>query len=188
MERLYLKKQPLDLDYTLGCGQAFRWRKRPGGLWSGVVRDKLVELAVEDGFLLWQTYPESDRALVEDYLRLSDDVNSVYASLSAADPHVAGAIRKFHGLRPLRQDPTETLLSFVCSAANSIPRIMDSVEELARLFGELVCVKEECCYYALPESGGCRKCGLPRAGAHGDAGVQGAQPEAGGPAACGAGS
>lgn len=151
MDAIDLKGQPLDLDLTLACGQAFRWRKREDGTWHGVVRDRLVELRVEDGMLYWRTYPDGGRALVEDYLRLSDDVNSINRELSERDPHLASLVKRFHGLRLLRQDPAETLLSFVCSAANSIPRICRAIEELARLYGEMVCEKDNLCYYAFPQ-------------------------------------
>jgi N-glycosylase/DNA lyase len=150
LERIDLKGQPLDLESTFGCGQAFRWRKREDGVWHGVVRDRLVELAVEGGVLHWRTYPDGARALVEDYLRLADDVKSVYRELSGRDPHLAALVRRFHGLRLLRQDPTEALISFVCSAANSIPRICRAIEELASRYGELVCEKETLCYHAFP--------------------------------------
>lgn len=150
MHRLDLRGQPLNLELTLACGQAFRWRMTPGGAWRGVVRDKLMELAIEGGDLLWRTYPADDRALVGDYLRLADDVDAIYAALSAADPHLAGLVERFHGIRLLRQDPTETLLSFICSAANSIPRIMASIEALAGLYGDLVCENEGLCYHAFP--------------------------------------
>lgn len=134
----------------MSCGQAFRWRKRSDGTWGGVVKDKLVELDVKDGYLLWRTYPHGDKALVEDYLRLSEDVNAVYAALADADPRMIDLTRQFRGLRFLRQDPTEALLSFVCSAANSIPRITIAVEELAINYGELVCEIGGICYYAFP--------------------------------------
>jgi len=150
MERIDLQGQPLNLDLTMSCGQAFRWRKRSDGVWGGVVRDKLVELDLKDGCLLWRTSPRGDRALVEDYLRLAEDVNAIYAALSDMDPHLAGLTDKFRGLRFLRQDPTEALLSFVCSAANSIPRIMIAVEALAIQYGELICEVGGSCYYAFP--------------------------------------
>lgn len=150
MERIDLQGQPLDLDLTLTCGQAFRWRKNESGIWRGVVRDKLIELALNGNELLWRTYPSNDEALVKDYLRLSDDVNTIYAQLSAVDPHLAELIQEFHGIRLLRQDPSETLLSFVCSAANSIPRIMAAIEALSQKFGELVCEVDGSCYYAFP--------------------------------------
>ena len=150
MEKLDLHGQPLDLDLTLACGQAFRWRKRGDGVWSGVVRDRLVELAARDGCLLWRTYPAQDWALVQDYLRLADDVKAIYARLGASDAHLACLTAEFHGIRLLRQDPVETLLSFVCSAANAIPRITAAVERLAALYGDQVCEKEGACYYAFP--------------------------------------
>jgi len=150
MERLELLGQPLDLDLTLACGQAFRWRKRDDGVWWGVVGDKLVELKTHDDGVLWRTYPDHDLALVRDYLRLDDDVHAVYGELRSCDDHIAGLIERFHGLRLLRQEPLETLLSFVCSAANSIPRISRAIEELARQYGDLVCEKDNICYYAFP--------------------------------------
>ncbi|MCE5324169.1 hypothetical protein LLG46_12760 [bacterium] len=149
MEKIDLQGQPLDLDLTMTCGQAFRWHKR-GGVWSGVVKDKLMELDIKDGSLLWRTYPHSDRPLVEEYLRLNDDVNAIYAELGKSDPHLAELTERFHGLRLLRQDPTEALFSFVCSAANNIPRIMGAVETLAVTYGELVCELGGSCYYAFP--------------------------------------
>lgn len=151
MNTLHLNGQPLNLDFTLACGQAFRWRKLEDGVWSGVVRDKLMELKVDNGSLLWRTYPEQGLALVEDYLRLGDDVNDIYSTLSESDSYLAEQIQRFYGLRLLRQDPYETLLSFICSAANSIPRIMRAIESLSAKYGELVCEKDGLCYYAFPD-------------------------------------
>ena len=150
MERIDLQGQPLNLDLTLACGQAFRWRNN-NGIWHGVVKDKLVELTLDGDDLLWRTYPSNDKALVEDYLCLSEDINSVYEALSASDPYLAKLIQDYHGLRLLRQDPSETLLSFICSAASNIPRIMAGVETLAQNYGDLVCENAGSCYYAFPK-------------------------------------
>lgn len=151
MQLLELHGHPLDLDLTLACGQAFRWRKREDGVWSGVVSDRLVELKSVDGSIFWRTHPGGGETLVRDYLRLSDDVNAIYTELSRADTHMAGLVERFRGLRLLRQDPAETLFSFVCSAASSIPRISAAIETLSSSFGALVCEKESSCYYAFPQ-------------------------------------
>ncbi len=150
MNWIYLQNQPLNLDLTFTCGQAFRWQRQPDGFWHGVVRDKLVKLAVQDGYLLWRTFPEDDSGLVENYLRLSDDVKAVYGELSSRDSHLASLIERFYGLRLLRQDPTETLLSFACSTANSIPRIVRAVEKLAAQYGDMICEHDGKCYYTFP--------------------------------------
>ena len=151
LEAIDLKGQPLDLDLTFTCGQAFRWRKHEDGIWRGVVRDRLIELRVDGDILRWRTYPDGGQALVVDYLRLSDDVNSIYDELSVRDLHMASLVKRFNGLRLLRQDPIETLLSFICSTANSIPRICSAIETLSSLYGELVCESGNMCYFTFPK-------------------------------------
>ena len=148
--RIDLQGQPLDLDITLACGQAFRWRKLDNGAWRGVVRDRLVEVKCADGVLLWRTFPAADEAVVIDYFRLTQDINSVCSELSARDPHLAELTSRYAGLRLVRQDPVETLMSFVCSAANSIPKISAAIEGLCAQYGDLVCEHQDLCYYAFP--------------------------------------
>ncbi|MCE5197544.1 MAG: DNA glycosylase [Armatimonadota bacterium] len=150
MQEIDLNGQPLDLALTLTCGQAFRWHQREDGIWSGVVRDKLIELDMRDGMLLWRTYPSDDEPLVRDYLRLADDVTCIYHTLAEMDPHLGELAQRFSGLRLLRQDPTETLLTFICSAANSIPRITAGVAALSVKYGDLVCETEGSCYFTFP--------------------------------------
>lgn len=120
-------------------------------MWYGVVGDSLIELRVDGGVLYWRTLPDGGEKLVRDYLRLTDDVNAIYASLGHSDAHLKGAIDRFHGLRLVRQDPNEALLSFVCSAANSIPRISAAIEEMSRIYGQLVCEQGNLCYYSFPK-------------------------------------
>jgi len=112
----------------------------------------LFELVIADGCLLWRTYPVMDRAAVEDYLLLGVDVNAIYDRLCSGDDHMAEQVRRFYGLRLLRQDPNETLLSFVCSAANSIPRISAAIGRLCEMFGDRVCEHNGSCYYAFPST------------------------------------
>lgn len=149
-EALDLRGQPLNLDLTFSCGQAFRWRKLQNGFWRGVVRDKLVELATQDGLLLWRTFPEKCEDLVRDYLRLDDDVNEIYSHLAASDQHLADLVARFYGLRLLKQDPQEALISFVCSTVSNIPRISATIESIASQFGTMVCERDGLCYYAFP--------------------------------------
>ncbi|NLN76328.1 MAG: 8-oxoguanine DNA glycosylase [Armatimonadetes bacterium] len=150
MQTISLDGQPLDLDTTLSCGQAFRWRRREDGLWQGVIGDRFVELGVKGDTLSYRTFPDGGDELVRDYLRLSDDVKYIYAYLQNRDRRLAAQIQRFYGLRLLRQPPNETLISFMCSAANNISRISNSIEALARHYGKLICERDGVCYYAFP--------------------------------------
>lgn len=141
----------LDLAYTLDCGQAFRWRLREGW-WVGVVRGHAVRLRREGGGVLGQVYPalpEAD-AFLASYLRLDVDLESVCREFASADPWIAEAVAGYLGLRVLDQEPQETLLSYVCSTANSVPRISKAVEEISRRYGRLIATIDGTDFYAFP--------------------------------------
>ncbi len=121
----------IDLDHTLSCGQAFRWRKE-NGRWRGVVAGAEIvlqqcgdEVDVKTSF--------SDRA-VRDYFRCDDDIGAIIADISS-DRYVAGLLRKYPGLRLLRQDPWECSASFILATYANVPRIIQMVEKVCRTFG-----------------------------------------------------
>lgn len=65
--------------------------------------------------------------LVRDYFNLSVDLAGLYEKWSSRDPHFKKIALKFAGIRMLRQDPWENLLSFICSSNNNIVRISQMV-------------------------------------------------------------
>lgn len=139
-ELLQIPKHHLNLHFTLTCGQAFRWRHDREGWWAAPIRDKVIRVMEVDEGVLWETLPGgSDYELLANTFRLDVDIEHLYGDLSAADQHVAELVdERFPGLRLLRQDPTETLLSYVCSTANSVPRIMRAIEELSVKHGMFI--------------------------------------------------
>ncbi len=143
----------LSLPYTLDCGQAFRWKLRHGW-WVGVVRGHAVRLRREGGTLLGQLYPQHPEAaaFLASYLRLEVDLARLYRDFSSADPWIAEAVSAFSGLRVLNQEPQETLLSYVCSTANSVPRISKAVEEMSRRYGRSIGSLEGEEFYAFPSA------------------------------------
>jgi N-glycosylase/DNA lyase len=127
------RDQPLDLALTLSCGQAFRWEERDGW-WEGVV-----------GGRLWRLRTEGDRVIhdgptaraVRRYLALDEDLPGILAAIDR-DPVIHRAIGACRGLRILRQDPWETLISFICATNANIPRIRRMIASLATSFGGAV--------------------------------------------------
>lgn len=74
--------------------------------------------------------PEAALAAAKDLLRASLDMRPLVASWSAADPAVAAISAALPGLRVLRQDPWQCLVSFICSSNNNIARIMQMLAAL----------------------------------------------------------
>ncbi|MSU33761.1 MAG: 8-oxoguanine DNA glycosylase [Pedosphaera sp.] len=126
-----------DLAATLTSGQAFRWRFVDGG-WEAVVAGRWVRLeqrpfgirAVTSAFCAnWEW--------IEEYLRLGDDMPAILASFPD-DPPMRSAQASCRGLRLLRQDPWESLASFIASSSKQIVQIQEIVRLLSERFGEPV--------------------------------------------------
>jgi N-glycosylase/DNA lyase len=81
------------------------------------------------------TCRDNDLPFWENYL----DINTDYKAITdcfAEDDVLREACRELHGLRLLKQEPFETLISFIISQNNNIPRITGIISRLCERFGE----------------------------------------------------
>lgn len=128
---------PLDLGATLESGQAHRWQ-RDGDVYWGVVYGSLLKVRqVPKGIEIFSD-PElsaSSKTMLASYFRLDDDLDGIYEEINR-DDRIDGMIRRYAGLRLLRQEPWECLTAFICSATSNIPRIAANMESMADAFGE----------------------------------------------------
>ncbi len=140
----------LSLRWCLECGQAFRWRETPDGWWTGVVEGRALRIRGDGGTFTYAAYPSLPRPdFWHDYLRLDFDLREVYEAFSG-DPHLAASFRSWSGMRVMRQDPTETIITFLCTTANSIPRITRAIERMSLRWGEPIAVIDGRAYHAFP--------------------------------------
>lgn len=130
-----------DPIHTFECGQCFRWKQISGNNWFGVVKDLAVNLEWNGKDLIFHDTKEDDFLRVwYPYFDLDRDYGEIKEKLQKDDPVMKEAISFGHGIRLLRQDFQETLISFLISQNNGIPRIRKIVESLAQHFGEpIVC-------------------------------------------------
>ncbi|MDD1655294.1 MAG: 8-oxoguanine DNA glycosylase, partial [Methanomicrobiales archaeon] len=136
--------QPCDLGLSLSCGQAFRWEQR-GEWWEGAVEGEIWRLR-EDGDRIEYAGPTARS--VRDYLALDLDLPAIRAAVDR-DPVIHAAIASCPGLRILRQDPWEILISFICATNTHIPRIRQMIASLSRCFGERI-PSARGTYYSFP--------------------------------------
>lgn len=129
---------PFSLFHTLECGQAFRW-ERCGDGYMGVVRGRVLVLRqTPEGLGILGDATQEVIDLVVDYFDLERDYASIEAVLRDTDAFLAQAVEFGSGLRILRQEPWECLISFIISAHNRIPFIKRAVEALSFRFGERI--------------------------------------------------
>jgi N-glycosylase/DNA lyase len=122
--------RPFDLDGTLACGQLFRWR-REDDTWVGVVGDAVISARQEGSVLLFEG---AEERRIEHYFQLDLDLPAILATVDR-DPFIHAAIERHRGLRLVRQDPWECLISYICAQNASIPFIQCMIGNMARNYG-----------------------------------------------------
>ena len=123
----------VDLDSTLGCGQAHRWHKH-GEIWEGVLGDAVIKLTqTQDGFICEGT---DDELLILDYFRSEDDLDSIYSECASKDEFVSSLIHRCKGLRILKQPHYECIATYILATNANVKRIGAMVENVCRTFGK----------------------------------------------------
>ena len=74
-----------------------------------------------------------------EYFDLGRDYGKIKDELSKDDEIMKAATAYGSGIRLLRQDPWETVISFIISQNSNIPRIKSCIEKLCSLYGDFVC-------------------------------------------------
>ena len=137
--RFEIEVAPLDLDLTLGCGQTFRWRRNQDGSWSGIVDDQLVCLRQKGPMLRVEADPggRGTEESVLGLLRAQDSISLIQRRLRT-DPVLAIGMKRLKGLRIVKLDEWECLISYALATYANIPRIMKMVESLATNYGRRI--------------------------------------------------
>ncbi len=140
----------MDLETTLFCGQSFSWEKVDDNKFAGIAGEKAIfawkdENSIcienidntalnEEDILFWKQYFAVD----VDYIEIKEKLctHKVLAECVATAP----------GVQVLRQPFFDTLLSFIVSQNNHIPRITKIVKQMRNQFGRPIAQG----YYTFP--------------------------------------
>ena len=108
------------------CGQCFRWNLQEDGSYIGIVRQNVLKIKEEgENIIIEGIGNEEITEIVEEYFDLKRDYTKIKERLARIDKHMQASIQYGQGIRLLNQDLWETILSFIISANNNIPRIKD---------------------------------------------------------------
>jgi N-glycosylase/DNA lyase len=125
---------PFDLDFSLCCGQVFRCKKQ-GDWWYGVSGDKIFKIRQSGAELEFEGV---DKSFVKAFFGLNDNLAEITCCVNK-DPYIAKALHQFEGLRLVRQNPWECLISFICATYKSIAAIENMLYKISQKFGEKRC-------------------------------------------------
>ena len=136
-----------NLVKTFECGQAFRWRKIDAGLsndadiaYEGIASSRYLRVRQTPQNVILETSRADYESFWKAYFDLETDYAAIEQILLERDPSsaMACAAEFGRGIRILRQDPWEMVITFILSGNNNIPRIKGSIEALTERFGENV--------------------------------------------------
>jgi len=128
-----LRLNPFSLKDTLECGQFFRFTK--------ALNTYLIQTS-DRIFPVWQKgdvlfYEGVEESFLIRFLRLDEEMDAILKEIDC-DPFIHQAIQKYRGMRMIRQDPWECLVSFLFSSAKAIPHIRCLIEALCKSSGRKV--------------------------------------------------
>ncbi len=134
------------------CGQCFRWDREEDGSYTGVAYGKILNVKKDgESIIFSNTCLKDFEDIWVDYFDLSRDYGEIKDKLSK-DPILKEAIDFGYGIRILKQDEWEILISFIMSARNSIPMIKRSINMLSERYGEYIGDYNGKRYYSFPEA------------------------------------
>lgn len=131
---IFVSEKDLDLNETLDCGQAFRWKTIPTDFYctyeGSFLNDKLVVSQKDKGEFIFHDTSEKD--FLEKWVPYFD-FETDYTELKrqfSEDETLSKACEFAGGIRLLRQNSWESLISFIISQNNNIPRIKGIIDRL----------------------------------------------------------
>ena len=142
----------LDLKKISESGQCFRWTEISRDEYQIIASDKCLRIkALEENCFDLNCSEEEFKDFWFDYLDLGENYTDIRQRISREkDEFLYRAAEYERGIRILRQDPWEMLITFIISQNKNIPAIRRSVEKLAELSGREMEDQSGVTYFAFP--------------------------------------
>lgn len=152
IEQIYILKNPksFELKDIFDCGQCFRWDLEEDGSYTGVFGKNILNVKRDGKNINFKGICDGNiEDIIYDYFDLNRDYERIKETLSEIDENMKKSVLYGKGIRILNQDLWETIISFIISANNNIPRIKGIIERLSKKYGSEISFngKE---YYTFP--------------------------------------
>ena len=132
------------------CGQCFRWDMEENGSYTGIVGNNVINVEKVDNDIAFSSFGADNlEELVIKYFDLNRNYNNIKKELSKIDEYLANSIKYGSGIRILNQELWETIISFIISANNNIPRIKGIINRMSQKYGTEIKWNENK-YYTFP--------------------------------------
>ena len=151
-EQQYILKNVKSFEpkHIFECGQCFRWDEETDGSYTGIVKENVISVKKVDNDVIFSSFGADNlETLVIDYFDLNRNYEEIKSKLSQIDEFLENSIKYGSGIRILNQDLWETIISFIISANNNIPRIKGIINRMSQKYGTQIDWKGKS-YYTFP--------------------------------------
>ena len=141
MEQKYILENTKSFEpvHIFECGQCFRWNKEEDGSYTGIFKNNVINVKKENEKVMFTGICEGNiKEICEEYFDIKTDYEKIKQELSKIDEYLEKSIKYGQGIRILKQDLWETLISFIISANNNIPRIKTIIERISKKYGNKI--------------------------------------------------
>ncbi len=150
---MILNIEHLNIRQIAESGQCFRMNPTGKGSYSLIAYGRYLEITQHKEDTIELGCTEADyRTIWKDYFHLEYDYSSIVHRLEQGnDEFLRKAVQYGNGIRILRQEPFEMLISFIISQNKNIPSIKTCIERIAEKYGD--CRTDQATgviYYAFP--------------------------------------
>ncbi len=144
-------EKPFKLNDTVTCGQIFRFFPLDDGSFDIVIKDRVINVHMEDNYLCVSSNKEENlKEVVMDYFDLNNDYDVMNEFLIKSDKKIKPAVEFSKGLMMIKQDPFETIMSYIISANNGVPQIASALNNIAKNYGKKVIFNDKE-YFLFPQ-------------------------------------
>ena len=143
-----LRLKDFNIEQIAESGECFRWNKITDNKYVGVIMGGVCIVEQNGEEVIFDSNLSDD--VIKHYFDLDRDYSKI-KEFYKNDEILAKAIKYGEGIRILNQEKFETLISFIISANNNIPRIKKSVEKIAEKYGKKIEYKGET-YFTFPSA------------------------------------
>ena len=138
MIKVKLEKK-FKLDDTITCGQIFRYKKLDDNSYDVILKDRVINVYTVNNVLYVSSNNEEDlEKIIVNYFDLNNDYEKINEFLIEKDSKLKDAILFSDGLKMIKQDPFETVISYIISANNGVPQITNALNNIAQKYGKEV--------------------------------------------------
>lgn len=140
------------IEQICNSGQCFRMEKKAKNCYEVIAKDRYLEVSQSGSRCSFYCSEEEFEHFWKSYFDLDTDYEMYIDKINPADKYLSNAAKFGSGIRILRQDLWEMIVSFLISQQNNIVRIRRCIQNICEQYGEEKKNGSGGIYYAFPKA------------------------------------